>query len=187
MKSGIGQVWSIIVVVFFSAMLIRMFVVDSFVVSGNSMAPALLDGDYVFINKRSYFFSSPERFDIVAVDAPEGPAKKFIKRVVGLPKERVEISDGLVRIKKSRIDEGEILSEPYISVPTPIDTIMNLDPQDYFLMGDNRLASTDSRQLGAFTRRLIEGKLLFHVSPKRAAGRLNATISLFSRGLKIGN
>lgn len=157
----------LIVVVAFTTILARMFVVDSFIVRGDSMAPTLVDGDYVFINKFSYVFSSPQRFDIVAVDAPEGPERKFIKRIVGLPGERVEISEGVVRIKESRADEGTVLSEPHISVPTPLDTIMNLDPLDYFLMGDNRFASTDSRQLGAFTKRLLEGKLLFHISPKK--------------------
>ena len=160
------RTFQLAVVVFLSALLVRMFVADSFVVRGNSMAPAVLDGDYVFINKLAYLFDGPERQDVVAVDAPEGPAQKFIKRVIGLPEERVEISGGIVRIKKGRTDHGLILQEPYITTPTPIDTIINLDQSDYFLLGDNRLASTDSRTLGAFARRAIDGKLFLRISPK---------------------
>ena len=86
----------IALVALLTGFLVRFFVVDSFVVRGNSMAPAVLDGDYVFINKTAYMFSKPQRHDIVAA-RPRAYSQTLIKRVIGLPGERVEIQQGTVR------------------------------------------------------------------------------------------
>lgn len=150
---------------------IRFFLIDSFVVRGNSMAPTVFDGDYVFINRTAYVFSEPKRHDIVAAK-PRSQSHTLIKRVIGLPRERVEIQQGTVRIKESRLEAGVALEESYVDVPTTIDTIIQLDPKEYFLLGDNRFASTDSRELGPFDSYAIKGKLLFRISQKQLADRI---------------
>lgn len=159
------------IVALLTAFLTRFFIVDSFMVRGNSMAPTVFDGDYVFINKAAYMFSAPKRYDIVAAK-PRTQPQTLLKRVVGLPGERVEIQQGTVRIKDNRLAAGAVLEESYVDAPTTIDTIIQLDPKEYFLLGDNRFASTDSRELGPFDRYAIEGKLVVKISFKQFVDRV---------------
>lgn len=155
----------IFIVSIISAALIRIFILDAFIVEGNSMAPNVLDGDYVFINKISYNFTAPERGDIVMIESNR-LSNGIIKRIIGMPRERIEIKDGVVTIKKDRLDSGDVLEELYIKTDTPIDTKFQLDPYEYFVLGDNRYFSIDSRELGGFSINSIKGKLLFNFSPR---------------------
>jgi signal peptidase I len=154
--------WKVFVVVVILAIFTRVFIIDSFIVHGDSMAPTILSGDYIFINKLSYRKHDPQRTDIVVINRSPTKEANIIKRIIALPGEWVEISNNKITIKTSRNDTGEVINEPYIaSIGTPEIGIRReyLDPQEYFVMGDNRYASVDSRELGPIDRWDIKGRV----------------------------
>lgn len=155
--------FKIILVVFISAVLVRIFVLDSFIVQGDSMAPTILPGDYVFINKIAYRLKEPQHGDIVVAHPKAIPSGAYIiKRVIALPGEIIDIAKDAITIKSSRENPGTILKEPYIaSLGTPEIGInrINIDPYEYFVLGDNRYASIDSRELGSINSWDIKGKV----------------------------
>jgi len=146
--------------------LIRVFIVDSFVVSGNSMAPTLLDKDYVFVNKMAYLSRKPARGDIVVGNFREVDGQKIVKRVVALPGEWVFIENGTIFVAKERNKEKEIVrqldSEDFTS-DLGLNFSYRLDPFEYFLMGDNGFGSVDSRELGPVDIYKIDGKVIFNL------------------------
>jgi len=121
--------------------------VDSF-----SMEPTLFKGNYVVVNKLSYKIGSPDRGDIVVFRYPPNPDEQYIKRVVGLPGDRIQISDGKVFVN------DEILSEPYISVRTKSGGDWVVPEDSLFVMGDNRNNSSDSRVWGVVPFENLVGK-----------------------------
>lgn len=155
------KVKSVLFIAFISALLLRLFVLEGFVVRGDSMSPTVLSGDYVFINKLAYLNKEPARGDIV-VSVPRGQSFKVIKRIVVLPGERFSIEGGQVVIRTQRTDEGKVLEENYlrddIESPEGI-TQLKLDPQEYFVLGDNSTVSIDSRELGFLDKWHIKGKV----------------------------
>lgn len=122
-----------------------------FYVRGSSMEPTLHNGQYLVVSKISYLFSEPRRGDIVVFVSPNG-GEDYIKRIVGLPGERVEIRDGAVWINGYRLDE------PYLNSGIPYAGAWSLGPDEYFVLGDNRANSSDSHAWGPLPRRNIIGK-----------------------------
>ncbi len=157
------QLLQILFAVVITAVILRTFVIDSFIVEGDSMAPTILSGDYIFIDKISHHFKNFSRKDIIVVN-PRSDVARIIKRIIGLPGERVEITNDRVWIKSDRKDAGNTLSEEYLNLPaTPaigLSTIQ-LDPKEYFILGDNRYVSIDSRELGPVDEWDIEGRVFF--------------------------
>jgi signal peptidase I len=148
---------------------IRAWVAQPFIVRGASMEPTLGDGDYLIIDELSYNFRDPKRGEVIVFKFPEDTSKFFIKRVVGLPGETIEIRDNKVFII---IDSGsEELGEEYLSeaLTTP-NGVVNLDDDEYFVLGDNRLFSSDSRRWGALDNSLIIGRTLLRLWPLNSAG-----------------
>jgi len=123
-----------------------------FQVRGMSMTPTLRDGEYLLIGKLSYWFQSPARGDIVVFHPPTNPQEDYIKRIIGLPGETVEIRDGRIYI------DGTPLEEPYITSPVPYSGAWTLRADEYFVLGDNRANSSDSHTWGVLPRRNIVGK-----------------------------
>jgi len=127
------------------------------------MEPAIKSGDYVFVNKLAFIKSEPKRGDVV-VASPRGGNKKLIKRIIGLPGERVSIENGKVVIRAGRLDEGEILAEAYLGEGQTSSTtgisLIKLDLEEYFALGDNRMVSIDSRELGPVDEWDIKGKVI---------------------------
>jgi signal peptidase I len=162
------QLFQIFLAVFITALILRIFFIDSFIVKGDSMSPTILNGDYVFVDKISPYFGSFKRGDIIVVK-PRSMANQIIKRIIGLPEERIEITEGKIWIKSSREDKGESLVENYLNLPasslggpaTPAMGLnaIQLDPKEYFVLGDNRYGSIDSRELGPVDEWNIEGKV----------------------------
>ncbi|MFN0088223.1 MAG: signal peptidase I [Blastocatellia bacterium] len=151
------------------AILIVVFVVQPVRVEGQSMMPKLHDQDRIFVNKFIYPLrewmgdKEPiERGDIVVLLYPEDPSKSYIKRVVGLPGERVEIENGRLLINGQQMDEG-YLDPSYVSS----DSVQAWDVKQhhYFVMGDNRRNSSDSRYWGLVPERYIYGKAIFRYYP----------------------
>jgi signal peptidase I len=161
------KIISVVIVVFIITVLLRMFVIEGFVVKGDSMEPTIHNGDFIFINRLAYLGSEPKRGDIV-VAIPRSMNIKVIKRIVGLPGERLSIEGGRIVLRSSRLDQGSILQEIYINQATPAvgTSLITLDPKEYFALGDNRFASVDSRELGPIDYWEIKGKVFGDFSLK---------------------
>jgi len=159
----------LITAVLLTTFLIRHFVLDSFLVIGNSMAPTLTSGDYVFVNKMAYDWKKPLRRDIVVVNFREMSDKKAIKRVIGLPGEWVFIENGIIYVAAERDGErtevGKLDTEDFAAT-TSLNYSYRLDPFEYFLLGDNGLTSTDSRELGPVDIYKIDGKVIHQLDLK---------------------
>lgn len=143
--------------------LIFNFVISIFIVDGLSMEPTLHDGEWVLLQKNAYTSKNPNRGDVVVVRYPGDPDnKKYVKRVVGLPGETVTITDGRVSI------DGRLLPEDYLSfdVASYPGGEWQLENEKYFLMGDNRPNSNDSRYFGPVEKRFLDGKALRIIYPR---------------------
>ncbi|AXC15883.1 Signal peptidase I [Acidisarcina polymorpha] len=147
--------------------LIITFLYQPVKVEGTSMAPRLHDQDRLFINKFAYNFEKIERDDVVVFYYPRDTQKSYIKRVIGLPGDTVRIDDGEVFVN------GKAVAEPY--VPERFRDVRSMDsfrvPQgEYFVMGDHRSISSDSRDFGPVERKLIYGKAAFVYWPREEMG-----------------
>jgi signal peptidase I len=123
-----------------------------FQVRGSSMEPTLFDGQYLLISKVTYWIHPPERGDVIVFHPPNNLSDDYIKRVVGLPGEHVEIQGGGVSIN------GVQLQEPYIANPGSYSGVWDLGEEEYFVLGDNRRNSSDSHTWGVFPGGNIVGK-----------------------------
>lgn len=152
---------------------VTLFVLQRNTISGPSMEPTLSDNDQIFVEKISKHFNI-DRGDIITIDETNEdlPDNLLIKRVIALPGERFEIKEGIVYIN------GQALSENYL----PVDSLTNADPEteysdivlaedEYFVLGDNRSVSKDSRRIGPINKDQIIGKLLFRFYPFDSFGR----------------
>lgn len=154
------------------AALVVVFVVQPVKVEGTSMLPRLHDGERIFVNKLIYYDEyrwAPrvERGDIVVFWFPDDPSKSYIKRVVGLPGDTVEIREGRVRINGSELEESYL--DPRFNASPRSQPPVYVRPNYYFVMGDNRDNSSDSRSWGLVPKKYIYGKALFRYWPLNAA------------------
>lgn len=137
---------------------IRFFIFQPFMVQGASMEPNFSSGDYLIVDEISFRFRQPERGEVIVFKYPVNPSQKFIKRIIGLPGETVEIKDGKVYIN------GKLLPESYLSFAITFPNLkFTLKENEYFVLGDNRTASLDSRVFGAVKREEIIGRALIKV------------------------
>ncbi len=139
---------------------------------GTSMAPLLSDQERIFINKFVYRFEPIQRGDVVVFWYPLDHSKSFIKRVVGLPGETVEIRQGVLYV------DGKVVHEPY--VPPQYEDLsdfapVRVQPDNYFVMGDHRISSNDSRVFGPVASRFIYGRAVFAYWPVDHFGSLSTT------------
>lgn len=149
---------------------IRIFIVSPFVVEGASMHPTFENLDYLIVDEILYAFRSPERGDVVVFRYPTNPSIFYIKRVIGLPGETVSIERGVVTI--TTVDGTDMtLAEPYaINEDATYTDKVTLNPDEYFVMGDNRPNSSDSRVWGPLPRRDIIGRVDLRLLPVSEAG-----------------
>jgi signal peptidase I len=150
------------------AALAVVFIVQPVKVEGTSMLPRLHDGERIFVNKLIYYDEyqwAPkiERGDIVVFWYPEDPSKSYIKRVVGLPGDTIELREGVVRINGSELDERYL--DPKFNVAPKTQAPVYVRPNYYFVMGDNRDNSHDSRNWGLVPKKYVYGKALFRYWP----------------------
>ncbi len=145
---------------------IRMFVAQPFIVSGASMDDTFHNGQYLIVDQLSYHFEEPERGDVIIFRYPRDPSKFFIKRVIGIPGDTIAIEGNVVTITNETYPEGVVLDEPYISSMMP-NTFLDetLGPDEYFVMGDNRDHSSDSRMWGVLHERNIVGRAFLRLFP----------------------
>jgi signal peptidase I len=144
---------------------IRIFIAQPFIVSGSSMVPTFEDGEYLIVDEISYLIGNPERNDVVIFRNPNNPKVFFIKRIIGLPGETVDVRGTDVFIKNKENPDGFKLDEPYIKNVANSETHFELRDKEYFVMGDNRPASSDSRYWGAVPKNLLIGKAFLRLLP----------------------
>ncbi|MFA6585580.1 MAG: signal peptidase I [Candidatus Paceibacterota bacterium] len=151
---------------------IRVYIAQPFIVSGSSMIPTFQDGQYLIIDEISYRFNDPQRDDVIVFRYPNDTTKFFIKRIIGLPNETVDIKGNTVTITNKNHPSGLILDQSYLENTSNNDTHFVLKSDEYFVMGDNRSASSDSRYWGAVPKKLLIGKVFLRLFPLNKIGIL---------------
>jgi signal peptidase I len=177
LKSMVMFVWDLGKVLFIAIALvffvIRPFLLEPFVVSGKSMYPNFDDKDYLIIEKLSYRFGVPQRGDVLVFKYPLDPEQYFIKRIIGLPGEQVAVRDGRVYVYNLQHPNGELLDEKFLpqqGVTASRVEVMQIGDKDYFVMGDNREHSHDSRSWGTLPRADFVGKVWLRLLPLNEIG-----------------
>ncbi len=167
-KKFLASVWEVLEVVLVSAvvvLLIRQFIAQPFLVQGASMEPNFYDGNYLVVDELTYRFSEPQRGDVIVHRYPKDPKTFFIKRIIGIPGDKVIVRKNEVKVFNKGVEI--FLNEKYL----PKDTFMiggveaQLGPDQYFVMGDNRMNSLDSRSWGPLDRKYIIGLVRFRALP----------------------
>ncbi len=146
---------------------IRYFLFQPFIVSGASMEPNFKQGEYLLIDEISYRIKNPQRGEVIVFKYPKDPSYFYIKRIIGLPGETVEIKDGKVTIYNYDYPSGKKLNEPYINPQTEGEFKIVLGKDEYFLLGDNREHSSDSRFFGAVQKKYIVGRAWIAIYPTK--------------------
>ncbi len=147
------------------ALVVQKFIIRPFVVNGASMDPTLTTGDYLLIDEVTYKLREPERGDVVVFRAPPEPSKFFIKRIIGLPGDTVSIGGSIITITNAEHPKGFILSEPFITHSSINQLVKKVPEGEYFVMGDNRSGSFDSRSWGTLPKKEISGRALLRLLP----------------------
>jgi signal peptidase I len=176
-KQSVGAfVWDLFKILIIALLIIvpfRAFIAEPFVVSGSSMLPNYHNRDYLIIDRFSYRNGSPQRGDVVVLKFPKDPSQYYIKRIIGLPGERVSFDQGRVVVFNQANPNGLKLSEPYLQNSSETfgkNQEAVLGEGQYFVLGDNRTASSDSRVWGILPKEDIVGKVWLRVFPVKDFG-----------------
>lgn len=137
---------------------VRYFLIQPFYVKGASMEPNFFDHEYLIIDEISYRFSTPQRGDIVVFKYPKDPKQYFIKRVIGLPGEKIKIQDNKIYVNNVILNEAYLPSSTETLLPLRGYGDVELASDEYFLLGDNRNQSLDSRIFGPVKRDFVVGR-----------------------------
>ncbi|MBI2041639.1 MAG: signal peptidase I [Candidatus Nealsonbacteria bacterium] len=161
------EISKIIIIALLIVMPIRYFIFQPFFVRGQSMEPNFQNGNYLIIDEISYRLRNPQRGEVVVFKYPLNPTQRYIKRIIGLPGETVEVHDGKVDIYNSNgvpqiLDELNYLPNSTI---TAGNARFQLSSSEYFVLGDNRSFSSDSRSWGLLPKEDIIGKVFLRVWP----------------------
>ena len=169
MKNALLFIWEVVKLVSIALLIVlpvRYFLFQPFIVMGVSMEPNFQDNNYLIIDRLSYRFREPKRGEVIVFTGPENVGPYYIKRIIGLPGETIQIKDGQVMI----LDEGKkmILNETnflFLGTQTMGNTKDVLEENEFFVLGDNRALSFDSRQWGSLRRENIIGRVALRVWP----------------------
>ncbi len=150
------------------ALFVRFFIAAPYVVSGASMEPTFENWDYLITDRVAYRVNEPKRGDVVIFKLPQEESRTLIKRIIGLPGETVSIQGGVITITNAAHPEGLVLNEPYLSEENrgalaPL--YKTLGSEEYFVLGDNRRVSADSRVWGGLPANDIVGKVFVRLFP----------------------
>ena len=164
--SQLLEIFEVLAVVLFSIFIINHFIAQPFLVQGASMEPNFSSGDYLLVDEATYYFREPTRGEVVVFKNPNDVREFYIKRIVGLPGEEIVVSDGNVLV------DGEVLDEDYLSDGISVDGryVFQLGDGEYFVMGDNRPQSFDSRSWGPLGEELIIGVVRLRFWPPASFG-----------------
>ncbi len=163
------ELFKVLIIGAFAVVAIRYFIFKPFVVSGTSMVPTYLDKEYLIIDELSFHLGQPHRGQVIVMHYHGDVDKEyFLKRIIGLPGEHLIIRGGRIRIFNSQHPDGEYLDESAYLGPTVLtdgDIDVTLSSDEYYVMGDNRGASFDSRRFGPVKRVDLVGRALFRGFP----------------------
>ena len=171
-KSFIGEILQIVVISLIIVIPFRLYVAQPFLVSGPSMDDTFANGQYLIVDEMTYHFRSPMRGEVAIFHYPLDITKYFIKRIIGLPGETVEIKNDVVTICKPdcQTDKNKFaLDEPYVKlnklIPPRQNSTITLKADEYYVLGDNRSVSSDSRIWGPVKKDLITGRPFLRLFP----------------------
>lgn len=177
-KQSVGSfIWDLVKVLIISLIIIvpiRYFIAQPFIVSSISMQPNLYEGQYLIVDELSYHLREPVRGEIVVFKYPKDTSQYFIKRLIGLPGETVEIKDNHFIVYNKEAPQGLTLEESYLpagtlTVPGTNGAKITLGQDEFYMIGDNRANSLDSRFWGPVPRNDLVGRALFRVFPFQLA------------------
>jgi len=178
MKQTLSYIWELAKIFFIALAIvvpIRYFLFQPFIVKGDSMVPNFFSGDYLIIDEISYRLDSPQRGDVVVFKYPKNPSHRFIKRIIGLPGETVEIKDSQITIYDKNNQKqvlNEIIYLPDVKGTTYGNLQVVLGEKEYFVLGDNRSYSSDSRAWGPVPKENIIGKVFVRIFPLASLSRI---------------
>jgi signal peptidase I len=173
-----GSTWSVFiygVIALGLALLVRFFIATPYIVSGSSMEHTFNNFDYLIVDRLTYDFRPPQRGEVIVFGLPQDLSRDLIKRVIGLPGETVDIHTNHVTITNVDNPNGFVLDEPYVSpenIGGPDDTHVTLGADQYFVLGDHRNVSADSRIWGILPRQDIIGRVFVRLFPFTRIGLL---------------
>jgi len=150
----------------------RIYIAEPYLVDGRSMDPSFETGDYLIVDKLSYRIKEPERNTVIVFKYPKDTGKSFIKRIVGLPGETVIVKDDTVTIVNSENPNGLVINGPYITHPSVGSYETKLGDDEYYVLGDNRAESFDSRYWGPLQKKYMLGKPIIRLFPVGKIGIL---------------
>lgn len=155
---------------------VRIFIAQPFIVSGASMETTFSGGQYLIVDQLTYQFDDPHRGDVIIFKYPKDPSKFFIKRVIGIPGDTVSIEGNTVSVSNEAHPDGVTYAEPYVHAMTPGAALEEtLGEGEYFVMGDNRDHSSDSRVWGILPEENIVGRAYLRLFPFSKIGLLPGT------------
>ncbi len=180
MRQALLFVWEIVKVALIALAIvvpIRTFLFQPFIVRGASMEPNFHSGDYLIVDELSYHFRDPERGEVVVFRFPEQPSQRYIKRVIGLPGEQITVKENKIRITSPDLEEPLVLDESGYRKKKEngrVEPSTKLGPDEYFVLGDNRSFSSDSRNWGSLEEKYIVGRVLFRLWPIEGAAHISS-------------
>lgn len=169
MKKTFNFIWEIaktVIIALAIVIPIRFYLFQPFFVKGESMEPTFENGDYLIIDEISYRLRDPQRGEVVVFRYPQNPNQLFIKRIIGLPGETIEVKNDIITISKD--EDNIVLNESsylFRNIVTTGDMKISLNEDEYFVMGDNRPFSYDSRRFGILSKKEIIGKAFLRAWP----------------------
>jgi signal peptidase I len=163
--SFLSELFRFALITLFIVLPVRIYIAQPFIVSGSSMDPTFENGEYLIVDELTYRLEDPKRGDVIIFRFPQDTSKFFIKRIIGLPGETVSVAGAVVTIVNEESPEGFVLDESYLSHPTYSTVRVTLGSEEYFVLGDNRPASSDSRIWGPLKEELIIGRALLRLLP----------------------
>ncbi len=180
-KTFIKDILSFLVIIVFVVIPFRIYIAQPYLVDGSSMDPTFKSGEYLIVDQLSFRLGDPKRGDVIVFRFPLNPKEFFIKRVIGLPNETVLITPNGVVIKNTENPEGFNLEEQYVVFKKTDSLNYTLKDGEYFVMGDNRGASADSRLWGAVPRKNIMGKPFVALFPVDKIRLFPGSLSTFTK------
>ena len=171
-KSIAREIIIFVVIAFGIVLPFRIYIAEPYIVSGASMDPTFETGDYLIVDKISYHFKMPGRNTVVVFRYPGDTSKSFIKRIIGLPGETIIQNSNTVSILNAENPKGFVIDQSYVSHNSPANFEKTLGPDEYFVMGDNRAESFDSRSWGPLPKKYILGKPVLRLLPISEIGIL---------------
>lgn len=166
-KIKILQIIESLLIIFLIVLPLRFFMFEPFIVRGESMEPNFHDLDYLIIDKLTYKIREPKRGEVIIFTPPFDKNKYYIKRIIGLPNEKIEFKENNIYVYNQNHPEGVILEENYLKNIYKFypDFSVNLKNDEYFVLGDNREESYDSRAWGPIKKEDIVGRVLIVIRP----------------------